>query len=227
MKKNELKHIAIIMDGNGRWAKFKGKIRTEGHKEGAKTVRKITEYCSNIGLEYLTLYAFSTENWNRPKSEVDFLMKLLDNYLEKELDGYMSNNVKFEMIGDISRFSDKLKKRIETTKEQTKNNNSLTQVLAINYGSQDELTRAFSRISHKQEPISIESITNNLDTAGMPSVDILIRTGGEKRLSNFLLWQSAYAELFFTDTLWPDFCETELARIMDDFKRRERRFGRI
>lgn len=228
MKKNQAKHIAIIMDGNGRWAKFKGKIRTEGHKEGANTVRRLTEYCSKVdGIEYLTLYAFSTENWNRPKTEVDFLMKLLESYLTKELDAYMINDVKFEVIGDTSRFSKKLNIAIENLRDRTKENKSLTQILAINYGSQDEITRAVKKIVQIQSEITIDSINANLDTKYFPPVDLLIRTGGEKRLSNFLLWQSAYAELFFSETLWPDFCETELARIVEEFKKRDRRFGAI
>jgi undecaprenyl diphosphate synthase len=227
MKKNIAKHVAIIMDGNGRWAKFKGKIRTEGHKEGANVVRKITEYCSKSNIEYLTLYAFSTENWNRPKSEVDFLMKLLESYLTKELDTYMANDVRFEVIGDMSRFSKKLNYAIQKLRDDTKNNSSLTQILAINYGSQDEISRCVKKLTELKIEPSIENITSHLDTGNVPPVDMLIRTGGEKRLSNFMLWQSAYAELFFTDTLWPDFCETELARVVDEFNHRERRFGKI
>ncbi len=222
------KHIAIIMDGNGRWAKSKGKIRTQGHKEGANTVRKITEYCSQTkDIEYLTLYAFSTENWNRPKSEVDFLMKLLETHLTKELDAYMKNDVSFEVIGDISRFSNSLKKSITNLQDKTSNNRSLRQILAINYGSQDEIVRSCRKVVEDGLEITTETINNNLDTKNFPPVDLLIRSGGEKRLSNFLLWQAAYAELFFSDTLWPDFCETELASIIDDFSRRERRFGKL
>lgn len=228
MKKLPPKHIAIIMDGNGRWAKFKGKIRTEGHKEGANTVRKITEFCSNTdGIDYLTLYAFSTENWSRPKVEVEFLMKLLESYMTKELDTYMQNDVRFETIGDMSRFSDKLNLAIERLQNATKNNSSLIQTLAINYGSKDEIIRAISRVLKKGQPVTETSIENSLDSSlsGVPMVDMLIRTGGEKRLSNYLLWQSAYAELFFSDILWPDFCDSELARMVEEFKRRDRRYG--
>jgi len=219
-------HLAIIMDGNGRWAKKRGLKRVEGHKKGAETVRNITEYCAaNDEISILTLYAFSTENWKRPKMEVEFLMKLLENYLEKELDTYIKNGVRFETIGDISKFSDKLKKRIETTKQKTKNNTKLTQVLALNYGSKNEITRAVKKTLQNGEEITEENIQKNLD---MPrDVDILIRTSGEIRLSNFLLWQCAYAEMFFTDTLWPDFTAEELDKILKTFHKRERRFGGI
>ena len=219
-------HLAIIMDGNGRWAKKRGLKRTEGHKKGAEVVKEITTYCANNPeIEILTLYAFSTENWKRPKMEVDFLMRLLDNWLKKELDTYMKNNVKFETIGDISKFSDKLKKRIEYTKEATKNHKKLTQVLALNYGSRDEITRAVQKMVKNNEEITEENIQKNLDISR--DVDLLIRTSGEIRLSNFLLWQVAYAEMFFTSTFWPDFTPKELEEIIEKFKKRERRFGGI
>ena len=219
-------HLAIIMDGNGRWAKKRGLKRIDGHKKGAETVRKITQYCAkNEEISILTLYAFSTENWKRPKMEVEFLMKLLDSYLEKELDTYIKNGIKFETIGDISKFTDKLKKRIEITKEKTKNNKKLTQVLALNYGSKNEITRAVKKIIEKNEEITEENIQNNLDISR--DVDLLIRTSGEIRLSNFLLWQCAYAEMFFTNTLWPDFTPEELDKIIKLFHLRERRFGGI
>jgi len=219
-------HLAIIMDGNGRWAKKRGLKRIEGHKRGAEVVKEITTYCANNPeIDVLTLYAFSTENWKRPKMEVDFLMRLLDNWLKKELDTYIKNDVKFETIGDISKFSDKLKKRIEYTKEVTKNNKKLTQVLALNYGSRDEITRAVKRLVEKKEEITPENIQKNLDISR--DVDLLIRTSGEIRISNFLLWQIAYAEMFFTKTLWPDFTSSELENIINEFKKRERRFGGI
>ena len=219
-------HLAIIMDGNGRWAKQRGLKRIEGHKKGAEVVKEITTYCANNPeIEILTLYAFSTENWKRPKMEVDFLMKLLDNWLKKELDTYIKNDVKFETIGDISKFSDKLKKRIEYTKEVTKNNKKLTQILALNYGSRDEITRAVKKLIEKNEAITPENIQKNLDISR--DVDLLIRTSGEIRVSNFLLWQIAYAEMFFTKTLWPDFNSKELENILNEFKKRERRFGGI
>jgi len=219
-------HLAIIMDGNGRWAKKRGLKRIEGHKRGAEVVKEITTYCANNPeIDILTLYAFSTENWKRPKMEVDFLMRLLDNWLKKELDTYIKNDVKFETIGDISKFSDKLKKRIEYTKEVTKNNKKLTQVLALNYGSRDEITRAVKKLIAKNEELTPENIQKNLDITR--DVDLLIRTSGEIRVSNFLLWQIAYAEMFFTKTLWPDFTSDELQKIIEEFKKRERRFGGI
>jgi len=219
-------HLAIIMDGNGRWAKKRGLKRIEGHKKGAEVVKEITTYCANNPeIDVLTLYAFSTENWKRPKMEVDFLMKLLDNWLKKELDTYIKNDVKFETIGDISKFSDKLKKRIEYTKDVTKNNKKLTQVLALNYGSRDEITRAVKKLIAKNEEVTPENIQKNLDITR--DVDLLIRTSGEIRISNFLLWQIAYAEMFFTKTLWPDFTSDELQNIINEFKKRERRFGGI
>ncbi|WP_024790942.1 MULTISPECIES: di-trans,poly-cis-decaprenylcistransferase [unclassified Lebetimonas] len=219
-------HLAIIMDGNGRWAKKRGLKRVEGHKKGAEVVKEITAYCANSPeIKILTLYAFSTENWKRPKMETDFLMKLLENWLKKELETYIKNDVKFEVIGDISKFSPKLRKRIEYTKETTKNNKRLTQVLALNYGGRDEITRAVKKIIKKNEEITQENIQKNLDIN--EDVDLLIRTSGEIRVSNFLLWQIAYAEMFFTPTLWPDFTSRELEQILNNFKKRQRRFGGI
>jgi len=220
-------HIAIIMDGNGRWAKEQGLKRTAGHEQGAKVVRQITTHCSNIGIKYLTLYAFSTENWNRPKIEVEFLMKLLERYFKSELAIYLKNNVQFRAIGDVSRFSKKLQKIIQDTQEQTKHCTGLTQVLALNYGSRDEITRAVQKLNEKNLEVTEENINNNLDTYGMPDVDLLIRTSGEVRISNYLLWQSAYAEMFFTQTYWPEFSSNELDDIISDFHKRERRFGGI
>ncbi|MFK2823909.1 di-trans,poly-cis-decaprenylcistransferase [Arcobacter sp. YIC-80] len=227
---NELKiptHIAIIMDGNGRWAKSKGLKRTAGHEEGAKVVRSITKYCNNIGVKFLTLYAFSTENWKRPKLEVEFLMKLLDKYLKNELEVYLKNNVRFKAIGDLSRFSKKLQETIKTTEEKTSKSTGLTQVLALNYGSKDEIIRAIKKLNEKALDVTEENLESCLDTAGIPDVDIMIRTSGEVRLSNYLLWQNAYAEMFFTQTYWPDFTKHELDDIISDFNSRERRFGAI
>ncbi|MDD2886714.1 MAG: di-trans,poly-cis-decaprenylcistransferase [Aliarcobacter sp.] len=221
------KHVAIIMDGNGRWAKERGLNRTAGHEEGAKTVRKITSYCSDIGIKYLTLYAFSTENWERPKLEVEFLMKLLDRYLKKELSVYLENNIKFKAIGDISRFSKTLQNTIYETQNKTASCTGLTQVLALNYGSKNEIIRAIKKLNESNLEITEENFETCLDTAGMGDVDILIRTSGEVRLSNYLLWQNAYAEMFFTQTYWPDFNESELDDILSDFSNRERRFGAI
>ena len=220
-------HIAIIMDGNGRWAKEKGLNRTAGHEEGAKTVRKITQYCSTIGIKYLTLYAFSTENWERPKLEVEFLMKLLERYLNKELDVYLKNNIRFKAIGDLSRFSKNLQKTIFETEEKTAKCSGLTQVLALNYGSKNEIIRAIKKLNNLNLEVNESNLESCLDTAEMGDVDVLIRTSGEVRLSNYLLWQNAYAEMFFTQTYWPDFTEEELDDILSDYQKRERRFGGI
>ena len=225
---NELKHIAIIMDGNGRWAKKQGFAkRIKGHEEGAKRVREITIFASNYGVKYLTLYAFSTENWKRPQYEIDFLMKLMDIYLKNELKLFLENEVRFETIGDISKLPQKLQDRISYTKEKTKHFKGLTQVLAINYGSRDEIIRAVKRAKEQNIELTEENMNDFLDTAGMPDVDMLIRTGGEQRLSNFLLWQNAYSEFFFTPTLWPEFKPKELEEIIEKYNKIERRFGGV
>ena len=221
------RHIAIIMDGNGRWAKEKGLNRTAGHEEGAKTVRNITIHCSDLGIKYLTLYAFSTENWNRPKLEVKFLMKLLERYFKKELAVYLENNVKFKAIGDISKFSDKLQQIIKDTEYKTSKCTGLTQILALNYGSRDEIVRAVKTLNERNLEPTEENLNSCLDTSEFSDVDLLIRTSGEIRVSNYLLWQIAYAEMFFTKTFWPDFTTNELDRILSDFKQRERRFGGV
>jgi len=220
------KHIAIIMDGNGRWAKKQGLLkRIKGHEVGATRVRELTIHASNIGMEYLTLYAFSTENWKRPKAEVTFLMELLERYLEKELTLFLENNIRFETIGDIVKLSTSLQERIAYTKEKTAHFTGLTQVLAINYGSKDEMIRAINVAIEKGEKVDEKSFTTLLDTKNMPPVDIMIRTGGDHRLSNYLLWQCAYSELFFTETLWPDFSNEELDSMIAKFQKIERRFG--
>ena len=221
------KHIAIIMDGNGRWAKERGLKRTAGHDEGAKRVRDITTHCSNIGVKYLTLYAFSTENWSRPKLEVEFLMKLLSSWLKKELPVYLKNSTKFKAIGDISKFSKSLQNTIKETEEKTAHGTKLTQVLALNYGSQDEMLRAMRKLKEKDLEINKENFESCLDTAGMPPVDMLVRTSGEVRLSNYLLWQNAYAEMFFVNSFWPEFTALELDDLISDFSSRERRFGAV
>jgi len=220
-------HIAIIMDGNGRWAKEKGLNRTSGHEEGAKTVRNITIHCSQIGIKYLTLYAFSTENWTRPKLEVEFLMKLLEKYFKTELPIYLENNVKFKAIGDLSKFSKKLQNIIKETEDKTSSCTGLTQILALNYGSRDEIARALKKMQDNNLEVTEENISKSLDTAGIDDVDLLIRTSGEIRISNYLLWQIAYAEMFFTQTYWPEFTTNELDDIISDFHSRERRFGGI
>jgi len=220
-------HIAIIMDGNGRWAKEKGLNRTAGHEEGAKTVRNITIHASQIGVKYLTLYAFSTENWSRPKLEVEFLMKLLERYFKSELPIYLENNVQFKAIGDLSKFSKKLQAIIKDTEEKTSSCTGMTQVLALNYGSRNEITRAVQKLQESSLEINEDNIEKYLDTAGIDDVDLLIRTSGEVRVSNYLLWQIAYAEMFFTNTYWPEFNPNELDDIISDFNNRERRFGGI
>lgn len=235
---NTLQHIAIIMDGNGRWASAKGKNRTFGHRQGAKVVREITKYCAGQNIKYLTLYAFSTENWLRPKQEVEFLMKLLEHYLQSELEVYQRNNIRFIVIGDIEGLSKKLQKLIHTMENATAQNTGLTQFLALNYGAKNEIARSvlslynrgvFEQAKSLKREQSIDYITKNienaLDTREVSAVDLLIRTGGEMRLSNFLLWQCAYAELFFTPTLWPDFHTKELNAIIEQFYQRVRRFG--
>ena len=221
---NQAKHIAIIMDGNGRWAELQGLKRVKGHEAGAKVVKEITSYCSNNkNIERLTLYAFSTENWKRPRLEVEFLMKLLETYLKKELPNYLQNNVRFEPIGDLRAFSKSLKKTIKDVEDKTAHCDGLVQSLALNYGAQDEMLRAINSLKDSQEDITETMLSNSLDCKH--DVDLLIRTGGDHRLSNFLLWQSAYAELFFCDTLWPDFTINELEKIIKKFTKVERRFG--
>jgi undecaprenyl diphosphate synthase len=223
---NEVKHIAIIMDGNGRWAELQGKKRVKGHEAGAKVVKEITKFCSkDKDIERLTLYAFSTENWKRPRLEVEFLMKLLEQYLKSELQDYLDNNVRFEPIGDIRAFSKSLQKTIKEIEEKTAHCDGLVQSLALNYGAQDEILRTVNRLKNIEGEITQEMFGNALDCKS--DVDLLIRTGGDHRLSNFLLWQVAYAELFFSDTLWPDFTTTELEKIIQDFTGIERRFGGI
>lgn len=212
------------MDGNGRWAKAQGKKRTAGHEAGSETIRTIAKFCAgHAEIEYLTLYAFSTENWKRPKAEVDFLMKLLEKYLEQEKSTFLENGIAFKVIGDRSRFSKKLQDKIDELEAVTKEGANLVQILALNYGAQDEICRAATALQEKGESITPERLQMALD---MPvNVDLLIRTGGDHRISNFLLWQASYAELFFTNTLWPDFSDMELAAIIDTFKQVERRFG--
>jgi undecaprenyl diphosphate synthase len=215
------------MDGNGRWAQQQGLSRSKGHEEGANTIRAITTHAVGLGVSHLTLYAFSTENWNRPKLEVDFLMKLMIKYLKNELPLFIENNIRFETIGDLSRFSPSLQKQIQHTKEKTAHATGLTQILALNYGAHDEIARACEKVSQKGLSFTPDVITQHLDTSSFPVIDIMIRTGGEIRLSNFLLWQLAYAELFFTPTLWPEFTTRELSEIILSFKKRERRFGMV
>jgi len=224
---NRVTNLAIIMDGNGRWAKKRALNRTKGHEKGAEVVREITTYCSKLDeIKTLTLYAFSTENWKRPKLEVSFLMKLLERYLKNELDTYMQNGVKFETIGNLEPFNKNLKDIINYIKKETKENKNLVQILALNYGAQDEIVRAVNSLTDAKKEITINTLSNALDTP-YSDIDLLIRTSGELRLSNFLLWQVAYSEFYFTNTLWPDFTPKELREIIDKFKARERKFGGI
>lgn len=221
---NQVKHIAIIMDGNGRWAELHGKKRIKGHEVGAKVVKDITAYCAQSkDIERLTLYAFSTENWKRPRLEVEFLMKLLDKYLKNELQVYLDNNIRFEPIGDLRAFSSSLQKTIKNVEQKTAHCDGLVQSLALNYGGKDEIIRAVNQLKNSEDDITDIMLSNALDCKY--DVDILIRTGGDHRLSNFLLWQAAYAELFFCDTLWPDFTTEKLKNIVEDFTKIERRFG--
>lgn len=221
---NKPHHIAIVMDGNGRWAEAQGKNRTFGHEKGAETVRAITTYCAgHKEIERLTLYAFSTENWKRPKIEVEFLMKLLERYLKNEKTTYLNGNIRFEPIGDLSIFSKSLRKVIDDVQNATQSCNGLTQCLALNYGGRDEIVRAANALHERSQTITVDSLQAILDCSH--DVDLLIRTGGDQRLSNFLLWQAAYAELFFTKTLWPEFNADELESIIKKFKTVERRFG--
>ncbi len=232
-KDNLPKHLAIIMDGNGRWAKQKGLMRAFGHENGTKSVRITVETCAKLGIENLTLYAFSTENWNRPKLEVDTLMRLLISSLKKELDTLQKNNIRLNCIGNIDMLPDSAKKELLAVMEKTKNNNRMTLTLALSYGSREELLNAVKTICDKVKNniISIdaldESIINqHLYTHNLPDVDLVIRTSGEHRISNFLLWQIAYAEFYFTDVLWPDFKEDDLYEALISYQKRERRFGK-
>ena len=232
-KNNLPQHLAIIMDGNGRWAKNQGKPRAFGHKKGVDTVRTMVTCCVKMGIPYLTLYAFSTENWNRPKLEVEILMSLLVSSLKKELKTFQKNNVKLNTIGDIESLPKKAQKELNGVVEKTKNNTALTLTLALSYGSREEIVNVIKNISEKVvnnqlkfEEIDEKIINNHLYTFSLPDVDLLIRTSGEKRISNFLLWQIAYAELYFTNTLWPDFKEENLLNALLDYQNRERRFGK-
>lgn len=226
-------HIAIIMDGNGRWAEMKGKPRVFGHKNGVTSVKDVIEGCREIGVNYLTLYAFSTENWNRPKLEVRTLMALLVSSLRKELNTLVKNNIKLNTIGNIENLPEKAQAELAEVVEKTKNNSSLTLTLALSYGSREEIVNVIRNISKKVvnnqlavEEINENIINNHLYTFSLPDVDLLIRTSGEKRISNFLLWQIAYAELYFTNTLWPDFRKENLFNAIVNYQQRERRFGK-
>ncbi len=225
-------HVAIIMDGNGRWARKRGLPRTAGHAQGARVVEQILEDADHMGIKYLTVYAFSTENWTRPDAEVKALMNLLRTYMKTSLVKCAKNNVRIRVIGDKSRLDEDLQRSIANLEESTKDNTGIGFQIAINYGARDEMRRAVQKLAGKvlkgelsPEEITEEAISNELDTAGIPDPDLLIRTCGEERLSNFLMWQLSYSELYFTDAAWPDFTKEELEKAVDAYNHRERRFG--
>ncbi len=231
---NVPQHVAIILDGNGRWAKKKGMPRNYGHAQGSKNVEKICEEAWRLGIKYLTVYAFSTENWNRPKSEVDALMTLLRNYMKSCLKTAAKNDMKIRVIGDKTALDDDIKKRIADLESATVNNQGLNFTIALNYGSRDEMIRAMKKMTQdcvdgkvKVEDINEKLYETYLDTHGIPDPDLLIRTSGEIRLSNYLLWQLAYTEFYFTDVLWPDFTKEELIKAIEKYNKRERRFGGV
>ncbi|OGW40009.1 MAG: di-trans,poly-cis-decaprenylcistransferase [Nitrospirae bacterium RBG_13_39_12] len=224
------KHAGIIMDGNGRWAESRGLPRVEGHRRGVERTKEVVEVAAELGLKVLTLYAFSTENWLRPNSEVTTLMKLLELYLKRELGNLVKNNVVFKTIGDIWRLPEDIQKVIRETEEKTSLNKGMILVAAWSYSGRNEILRAVKKVlcaGIKPEDLTEEIFSSYLDTAALPSPDLIIRTGGEMRISNFLIWQGAYSELYFTDTLWPDFTKDEFLFAIQDYQRRERRFGAI
>ena len=227
------RHVAIIMDGNGRWAKREGLARMFGHRKGVETVHRITEAAAELGIEYLTLYTFSTENWNRPKEEVDALMALLVDTIAKETPTLMKNNIRLETIGDLSRLPEQTRNKFIGCIQETSNNTGLTLVIALSYSARWEIIRATQMMATAVqagqllvEDINEETISSFLTTRNMPDPDLLIRTSGELRISNFLLWQLAYSELYFTDCLWPEFTEEEFYHAIVDYQHRERRFGK-
>lgn len=227
-------HVAIILDGNGRWAKAKGMPRNYGHVQGAKTVETICEEAYRMGIKYLTVYAFSTENWNRPQDEVDALMKLLRNYMKTCLKTAEKNRMCVRVLGEKSRLDEDIRTRIEELEEATRDNDGLHFQIALNYGGRDELTRAMRKIaaevqsgSLSEADINEECISKHLDTAGIPDPDLLIRTCNEQRISNFLLWQLAYTEFYFTPIAWPDFTKEELVKAVEAYNHRDRRYGMI
>jgi undecaprenyl diphosphate synthase len=228
------RHIAVIMDGNGRWAKLHGKPRVFGHKNGVVSVREITEAAAELGISYLTLYAFSTENWSRPQLEVNALMALLVETIKKELNTLHKNNIRLHAIGDLSRLPEKTRSALQEAIDATSSNDRMTLILALNYSSRWEIVEAAKNLALKVrdgqiglDDIDSEMFSNHLTTAFIPDPELLIRTSGEYRISNFLLWQSAYAEFYFTQVLWPDFRKDDLYRAIIDFQNRERRFGKI
>jgi len=233
LKEHLPKHLAIIMDGNGRWAKAKGKPRAFGHEAGFRAVRSIVEACAKLEIPYLTLYAFSTENWFRPKKEVDILMRILLSALKSELETMQKNNIKLQTVGGISTLPGVILEELERVVEQTSQNTGMVLTLALSYGGREELVSMAKVLAGKvknglihEQDIDESVVNEHLYTAEMPDVDLLIRTSGEMRISNFLLWQSAYAELYFTERYWPDFREEHLLEALTDYQNRERRFGK-
>ncbi len=229
VKESNIKHIAIIMDGNRRWAKEHNLPSAAGHKKGVDSLRAITSACDDLGIKYLTVYAFSTENWNRKKEEVDFLMDLVAITLKNELDDMHKEGVKISFIGDMSRLSKKLQEVTSNAQEKTKNNKGVNLQIALNYGARDEITHAMRSIAAqglKPDEITPDIISRNLYTCGIPDPDILIRTGGEKRISNYLLWQIAYSEVIVCDVFWPEFDKNELIKCIEEFGNRQRRYGK-
>ena len=224
---NSLNHVAIIMDGNGRWGLKYKNSRNAGHKAGLNTVEKIIKESIKNKIKFLTLFAFSTENWKRPKNEIKFLFNLLDNFIDNKIDEFKKNNIRLKIIGDISNFNKKLKKKLINSEKITLKNKKLQVNLALNYGSKNELIRAFKELNKKKIKINLKNLEKNLYTIGIPDPDILIRTGNTHRLSNFLLWQLAYTEIFFEKKLWPDFNEKDYTKIITKYKKTKRNFGNI
>jgi undecaprenyl diphosphate synthase len=223
-------HIGIIMDGNGRWAEARGLPRVEGHRRGAERAREIITAAKEAGVKVLTLYTFSSENWQRPENEVSLLMKLLERYLKKEFNELERGNIRFQAAGEIWRLPGSIQNLIRKTEDATTNNTGMTLVAALSYGGRNEIIRAARKalaMGLSPEELTEERFSTLLDTAGLPPADLIIRTSGELRLSNFLIWQSAYAELYFTDTLWPDFSKDELMKAITEYQKRDRRFGAV
>ncbi|MFN4872691.1 MAG: isoprenyl transferase [Akkermansiaceae bacterium] len=231
---HQVSHIAIIMDGNGRWAKERGLPRAEGHRAGAESIREVTEACIELGVKYLTLYAFSSENWNRPQNEVDGLMKLLDRFLDEKASELDKQNIRLQAIGDLDRLPAATRKRLDHIQEQTKNHQTMTLVLALSYGAREEITAAVRSIAKavvageiSLEEINPELFSNHLYTKDIPDPDLLIRTSGEMRISNFLLWQISYSEIVIVKKMWPDFRQGDLFAAVEEYNKRHRRFGAL
>ena len=224
---NPVRHIAIIMDGNGRWGVRRGKSRNYGHQQGLKTIEKIVNYSIEKKISFLTLFTFSSENWKRPKNEVNFLFKLLENYFKNNLSEVISKGIRVKIIGDELKLNSNLRKIINLVEIRTKKNNNISVQIALNYGAKQEIINSLRVINRKKERITEKNLEKNLYTRSIPDPDILIRTGGQKRLSNFLLWQLAYTEIFFINKMWPDFSEKDLLRVINKFQKIKRNFGKI